>query len=313
MKKELIKKIWAISFLTFSSTSAWASCNLVQQPNIVIAPGQLLVPRATPVGTIFATLIQPGNKTDTYTCTNISQPVATTILYQNSSPLGGNVYSTNVPGVGVKISANSNNGFYYYPIKYSPTPARINAHYYIDGKLEFVKTGPIQNGVLDGGVVLQNIVTENGGSPVLIDTIIFQSTPITVVGCSIMQSSIPVKLGDNMYNNQFNGPGSTSDDVSFTVPLECDVDTRVSYQIDGSSGIGDGVIALSNEAGAATGLGVQITHDGTPITVGKPNFVGVVNTAGNFNIDFKAHYLQTAQSVTGGPANANATFTITYD
>lgn len=80
-----------------------------------------------------------------------------------------------------------------------------------------------------------------------------------------------------------------------------------------------GVLRLDPSAAtgsaAATGIGVQVaTSNGTPLPLATVRSSGLFlsNTAGSYSIALRARYLQTANQVTPGPANASATFTIIY-
>ena len=68
-------------------------------------------------------------------------------------------------------------------------------------------------------------------------------------------------------------------------------------------------------APAATGVGVQVaTSNGTPVPLATNRASGLTlrTTEGSYSIPLRARYLQTANTVTPGPANASATFTIIY-
>ncbi|WP_265524895.1 fimbrial protein, partial [Providencia rustigianii] len=73
-------------------------------------------------------------------------------------------------------------------------------------------------------------------------------------------------------------------------------------------------IKLKQETGVATGVGIQITDDVNTIiplfTASKtyPLKNGVENS-----LDFRARYIAKSDTVTTGPANGTATFTINYN
>ncbi|EKT60480.1 fimbrial subunit [Providencia rettgeri Dmel1] len=91
--------------------------------------------------------------------------------------------------------------------------------------------------------------------------------------------------------------------------------TTASVKFDADSYIGDDeVIKLKEETGVATGVGIQITDDTNKVvplfTASKayPLKENVEN-----NLDFRARYIAKTDSVTPGPANGTATFTINYN
>ena len=66
---------------------------------------------------------------------------------------------------------------------------------------------------------------------------------------------------------------------------------------------------------AASGVGIQVaTLDSTPVPLGMNRASGInpLSFESSYNIRLRARYLQTANRVTPGPANASATFTIIY-
>lgn len=66
---------------------------------------------------------------------------------------------------------------------------------------------------------------------------------------------------------------------------------------------------------SASGIGLQIgDRDGKPIALATivDSGLALQSTSANYSIQLRARYLQTAATVTPGPANATATFTLNY-
>ncbi|HEK3218856.1 TPA: fimbrial protein [Proteus mirabilis] len=110
---------------------------------------------------------------------------------------------------------------------------------------------------------------------------------------------------------------STAAATKFTIKLiNCPATvSTASVKFDAESYSGDDtVIALKQESGVATGVGIQIMDDANtvvPLFTASKNYPlkeGVEN-----NLDFIARYIAKTDSVTAGLANANATFTINYN
>lgn len=81
----------------------------------------------------------------------------------------------------------------------------------------------------------------------------------------------------------------------------------------------NGVLSLdpsaTGGAPAASGVGIQIARaNNAPMPLGRDQGSGLNlrTTEGSYSIPLRARYLQTGEQVTPGPANASATFTITY-
>lgn len=193
------------------------------------------------------------------------------------------------------------------------TTAGVAATIFTDN-FALMADGPILAGNFPGYSVSINYGGPNDASPAN-NLVTFTIPPFVVnaVACSILQTTIPVPLG-TFEKRAMGGVGSTTDDVPFSIPLECDANTRVNITLQGqadSSGL-PGLLALNNVENVATGLGVQILQNDAPVTLNTMTFINTATVAGPFNIDYKARYYKTAANVTPGPANATATFTMTY-
>ncbi|MGL6017133.1 MAG: fimbrial protein [Gibbsiella quercinecans] len=115
------------------------------------------------------------------------------------------------------------------------------------------------------------------------------------------------------------GIGTTTPLKGFNVALDC---TELSgsfdvlLQFDGTAAVGlsdSGVMALGDSS-SATGLGVQLLDSNeNAIPLATPFKVAAYPlSSSNIVTQFYARYYQTADKVTGGSANATATYTISY-
>jgi type 1 fimbria pilin len=127
--------------------------------------------------------------------------------------------------------------------------------------------------------------------------------------------SIPVSLGFTPQTD-FTGVDTFSQSIPFNIDLiGCSANSNVKVTLsDTSGGLSPnkpGVLALI--PGGATGVGIQLLDaTNTPITLDTE--WGVGQTAGtNFSFQLKARYYQTEATMTNGPANSTANFTMTYD
>lgn len=129
---------------------------------------------------------------------------------------------------------------------------------------------------------------------------------------------LQVTLGQ-VNRSAFSGAGSTAAATKFTLQLaDCPVSaTAAAVKFDGSSISGNNsVLALTQEPGVASGVGIQLSDDSNtvvPLYTASKRYnlntgTGVVN-----NLDFVARYIATAASVTAGPANSMASFTVIYN
>ncbi|WP_158497454.1 fimbrial protein [Pseudomonas rhizosphaerae] len=178
---------------------------------------------------------------------------------------------------------------------------------------QLIKTGPVASGQFPAWTFLYNYKTpvSTAVNAPLNQIAIRAPLPITVIACAVTQPNIPVSLG-HVRIERFTGPASTSPDVPFSIPLDCDANARVNVQIDGTPSGAQGVLALDRISGSATGIGVQVLHKGVPVALGSRLLDGSSSTAGPYEVALVARYYKTAATVTGGPAQATATFTLTY-
>ncbi|MBC3378340.1 fimbrial protein [Serratia fonticola] len=142
---------------------------------------------------------------------------------------------------------------------------------------------------------------------------------ITDVTCQVdtgSASPLEVKLG-KVARTSFTGAGSKASATKFTLQLSACPDSITSAQVkfDGTTVVGsNGVLALTNEAGVATGVGIELSDDSNsvlPLFTASKSYTlkkDVVN-----NLDFVASYIATSDDITTGPANATASFTINYN
>lgn len=141
---------------------------------------------------------------------------------------------------------------------------------------------------------------------------------ITDQACELAAGSdaLKVNLG-KVSKKALPSAGSTAAATKFTIKLiNCPATvTTASVKFDADSYLGDDtVIKLKEEAGVATGVGIQITDDVNtvvPLFTASKNYPLQQNVENN--LDFRARYIAKSDTVTTGPANGTATFTINYN
>lgn len=125
-----------------------------------------------------------------------------------------------------------------------------------------------------------------------------------------------VNLG-KVSKTAFNGVGSASNFQKFTLKLkDCpSTITSTSVTFDGTAYVGDdSILALTEEAGVATGVGIQLSDSfQTPIKLSNPSAKYVLKPNVVNDLDFFARYIAKADVIEPGPANASATFTMNYN
>ncbi len=140
---------------------------------------------------------------------------------------------------------------------------------------------------------------------------------LTKAGCELTRPDINFNLGMHL-KTDLTGIGPQSREDTQQITLTCDPNTKYSLQVDGIAETAyPGVIKLTPEPGAASGMGVQLLtgKNKDPIVFGSPKQMGTTASSGadlQETIDITARYYQTENKVTPGTANATATFTMTY-
>lgn len=141
---------------------------------------------------------------------------------------------------------------------------------------------------------------------------------ITDQACELAAGSdaLKVNLG-KVSKKSLPSAGSTAAATKFTIKLtNCPSSvTAASVKFDADSYLGDdSVIKIKQETGAATGVGIQITDDvNTVVPLFTASKTYPLKESVENNLDFRARYIAKTDSVTVGPANGSATFTINYN
>ncbi|QJT82425.1 fimbrial protein [Kosakonia sp. MUSA4] len=150
---------------------------------------------------------------------------------------------------------------------------------------------------------------------------------ITDAGCNTSVNGSSATTGDvdmgKVVKTSFKGVGSTVDGSASSTGFTIEMDdcpstvTSVTFKFDGQNENGDDtVLALTAGANSATGVGIQLyDKDRNVIQLAKASApYTITNTgAGSTNsLPFYAKYIQTQNTVTTGPANSVATFTVNY-
>lgn len=129
---------------------------------------------------------------------------------------------------------------------------------------------------------------------------------------------LKVELGQ-VARTSFKQAGDVSSATKFTLKLT-DCPATVSSAVvkfDGTSVSGDNtLLALTQESGVAEGVGIQLEDDSNavlPLYTASKSYALKTGTGVMNNLDFRARYISTADTVTAGPANSTASFTINYN
>ncbi|MEY4475595.1 MAG: hypothetical protein RL248_1362 [Pseudomonadota bacterium] len=263
-----------------------------------------------------------------FTCTATWTRTWQTLIFITPSSLAppdlnSVMMDTNVPGVGVQVTTlRGDRTRVFPPSPFTQNNLQANAQYgagvngiFVQVKL-YKTSDAIGSGALTTGLIYEESISDFQGT---LSVTRFKLTGGTIInsGCSVATSSlsIPVSLGLTPQTD-FTGVGTTSQSIPFNIDLiDCSANSNVKVTFSDTSGSPSpgipGVLALTS--GGATGVGIQLLNaTDTPIPLDIPFDVG--QTVGTtFSIPLKARYYQTGATMTTGPANSTANFTMTYD
>jgi type 1 fimbria pilin len=311
----------------FSDRANAACTSTLTTAPVISFSGTLNVQRDAPIGSMIATGSSPMEANVTDSTAGTTGNGANRNFYIQISGLnpssgitynGAVVHTTNLAGVGLALwsdIAPGGGGVQFDgATRLGRGIATGNLHYAL------VKTGNITPGIVSGNAI-------NGIGYVCLGvttgTTYNQTSPITggasinQVACSVNQSNINVPFGQ-VRSVDFRGVGSTTAEQSFTIDLTCNAAANINVSIDPSGVAAEdaaqGILALTPQTSGsnASGVGVQLMHNDQPFPLGQPVFIETAAVTGPYSISMAARYIQTAAPITGGSANAAATFTLTY-
>jgi type 1 fimbria pilin len=262
-----------------------------------------------------------------FTCTGTWTRTWQTLIFITPSSLAPQdtdsvMMDTNIPGVGVQVTTLRGDRTRVFP----PSPfiqSNLQASQQVEPGsgiivgVKFYKTSAtMETGTLTPGLIYEESARDFQNT---LSVTRFRLTGGTIInsGCSVATSSlsIPVSLGLTPQTD-FSGVDTFSQSIPFNIDLiGCSANSNVKVTLsDTSSGLSPnkpGVLALI--PGGATGVGIQLLNaTNTPIPLNTPFDVGqTVNDT--FSFQLKARYYQTEATMTTGPANSTANFTMTYD
>ncbi|WP_330985939.1 MULTISPECIES: fimbrial protein [Enterobacterales] len=307
----LILCLLPVSFFSKASCDKTPGAGSTHWDNINL--GSITVQRDVPVGTMIYS--QRLNSTQEgaaiITCTSPSYTLTASLLRDPSGVLE-HVYQTGIPGVGIKVYLTADPSTPFENPPYTDTISVSGSSVNIAGSgamVELYKTGPITSGTVTTGKLFSRTYSGYEG---FFGTLV--GGQVQQLACTLNQTSVNINLGDWM-TTDFTAPGSSTVSKPVSIGLNCDSGTRVNVNIQGDADTAQpGTLKLTPEENAATGVGVQmLDQNGAPVTLNSKYLLATTSTTGTYTINWQAHYIQTGSTVNSGPANANATVSISYE
>lgn len=336
LHKRSAKYLMLFGLMLVGSQSAYAACYVrsgYKAQVINMKLGRVLVTPSSQVGDTLTTGQFPINQVSNIgSCSRGGSSIGR--IMQGSPTNFTNVWSTNIPGIGIRLyrEAGSVSNFYPHDIRFSGnTNVTLNGGYF---KIDIVKTAAqTGTGQLTTGLYTNYYMDGSGpGLPLLQSIVDANSLTIVTSTCNVDSGSknkvVPL---DPVTAASFGGVGSTQGEKAFDININCVggvgenllpgtagqgiVNVRFDYIQDPSNAPG----VIKSEAGAntASGVAIQLLAGNTTQPIKKGDAVNaghtIPNQANTLTLPLKARYYRTGSTIKGGNITSTAVFTIEYN
>ncbi len=336
LHKRSAKYLMLFGLIMVGSQSAYAACyvNSGYKAQVInMKLGRVLVTPSSQVGDTLTTGQFPINQVSNIgSCSRGGSSIGR--IMQGSPTNFTNVWSTNIPGIGIRLyrEAGSVSNFYPHDIRFSGnTNVTLNGGYF---KIDIVKTAAqTGTGQLTTGLYTNYYMDGSGpGLPLLQSIVDANSLTIVTSTCNVDSGSKNKVVNlDSVTAASFGGVGSTQGEKAFDININCVggvgenllpgtagqgiVNVRFDYTQDPSNA--PGVIKSETGVNTASGVAVQLLAGNTtqPIKNGDAVNAGrtIPNQANTLTLPLKARYYRTGSTIKGGNIKSTAVFTIEYN
>ncbi|AEF44629.1 Fimbrial protein domain-containing protein [Serratia sp. AS12] len=336
LNKTSAKCLMLLGLMMVGGQSAYAACSVrsgYKAQVINMKLGRVLVTPGSQVGDTLVTGQFPINEVSNIaSCSRGGSAIGS--IMQGRATSFTNVWSTNIPGIGIRLyrEAGSVSNFYPHTLNFSGNSnVTLNGGYF---KIDVVKTAAqTGTGQLTTGLYTNYYMDGTGpGLPLLQSIVDANSLTIVTSTCNVDSGSKNKVVNlDTVTAASFGGVGSTQGEKAFDININCVggvgenllpgnagqgiVNVRFDYTPDSSNA--PGVIKSQSGANTASGVAVQLLTGSTtqPIKNGDAVNAGrtVPNQANTLTLPLKARYYRTGTTIKGGNIQSTATFTIEYN
>lgn len=300
--------------------------------DIIMNVGRVLITPDSQVGDILATGKFDIRRDDNISC-SFSSRLFGRILQGHPSAISDKIWTTNVPGVGIRLYRQiGNQEGAYYPHEIDRWGrAYLGEGYFV---VEVIKTArDTGTGALVPGLYSTYYADGSGpAKPILISQVLANSITIVTSSCSVDAGSKNKVINlSTVPSSAFKGVGSTAAEQRFSININCVggtgvgllpgdqgngvVNVRFDYTADASNA--PGVLKILQDANAARGVSIQLLNgkDAKPIKSGTSIYAGhtIANQTNTLTLPLAARYYQTASRIKGGKLKTIATFTLEYN
>lgn len=330
MKQRIILTSIGLMSLALYSQSSWAACKVAsskfKHQNVLMNIGSITLKPNVQVGQNYESkrFVIENKPNSAANCGFLGSGKGIGEILVGNPTKFKNVYSTNVPGIGVRLYRDSGPIQTFYPHRSNVNNGSTLSpgHFVVDivKTEETTGTGPLSSGLystyyLDG---------DGRSRPRLTSTLDANGIVLVNPTCSIDQTTNNqnIKMG-TIRASQLARVGDTTNEREFSLRLNCNggnikvqkVKLGFEYKEDLKQGA-QAVIANRTGAGDAKGIGIQLlkSEDDTLVRNGSSVEVGstVLNSNTRPEIRLKARYYKTEAEIVPGDVYATATFNIQY-
>lgn len=350
-------KLITFASLCFGSTfsfSAFADCYWHSGPDAVQTTtfdvGNLYIPRDAPIGSVIGkkdTRISLPYNNGGLVCDKQGDVLKYTLERPTSADIDvasirlkpGTLMKTNISGVGIIISnAYTDHTTFNYSVNhpYLPLTATTKRGFRLRKATYDFTLVKIGNNIAAGKNSFNQLLLSSMHANQKPIEQIYLNGSVTTSQCKLPSGTgtqIRVSMG-TVEKRHFNGKGTTSESVTFDIPLNnCVSDpspipgqswnyftaNQANIRFEGAKGstilnAANGELGLNSDS-TAKGVAVQILRsNGTAVKLGEDRPIGTFQNSIT-SMQLKARYIQTSDSPLGpepGSANATANFTLTY-
>ncbi|MDR0184557.1 fimbrial protein [Lysobacter arvi] len=316
-----------------------------------LSMGNVSVPVGAANGTALGTPVQ---LTMTFNCTDVPSNAAGNNLYVQAGNLAvrdpadtganGILFDTSIAGIALKITGSPDQASASQCLRCGPGstagfeigPLNRSCSWVFQGwnwvqvctatitqtfTAQFVKTGPVTPGVLQGKPLMQFWWYEYGttasSGPMGTALTVNGGAQVAAVGCSVDTGSqnLAVTL-PNISTSALPSVGSTAGRTRFNINLTCQSGTTASISFAPGASFNDanGVIAPAGGGGVARNVGIQLLNGAAsaPVPFNATQSLGATPN-GAWSVPFHAQYYRTSNNaITAGDVRGTLQFTMTY-
>ncbi|MCS3601668.1 type 1 fimbria pilin [Buttiauxella sp. BIGb0471] len=300
----------ALFLIALTTGYTQAACPVIYNAT---PPADLNIDPSLPVGSVLATMqlswpLQNGCQV------NGSGAGFHVGQYGNGVP-NGNLYPTGLAGVSYRGKIEGWYNSAYWPTVYDTSAVQMTAIGSGTATIEFVKTGPVEAGILPPMDYLRVQATDVSGTPDATMLIIRTGVPIPVdpvINSCSATPVVPVSL-NTVLNDDLATVGATAGDKTFNINVTCTGPANISLMFTGDVVDSNNAVFRNSDAITGSTIGIQILNNNSAVPIGAGRYMNLNVVNGTVSPTFTARYYAFAQPVIAGNVNAIAYATIVYN